>query len=59
MQAEDNWAQKNRVEKRNENYKNFNSILYYQSLLYILKIIRTKIINRYYNDSWVANFRIE
>ena len=33
-----------------DNQKNINSVLHHQDIFYILEIIRTKLIRKYYND---------
>ena len=59
LQVEDSQAQKIRAEKLGRNWQDFNEILYYQGLLYILEIIRTELISRYNNDLLVGHFQIE
>lgn len=40
-------------------YNDINKMLYYQSLFFILIIIKTQIINRYYNNLSIQNFGIK
>ena len=59
LQAEFGQARKIRVKKLGGNWKDFDRILYYQSLFYITKIIKTDLINKYYDNSLVSHFSIK
>ena len=50
LKAEDSQARKIRVEKLGGNSQDFNEILHYQGMPYILEIIRTKLISKNYNN---------
>lgn len=42
-----------------EGWKDFDRVLYYQGLSYILKIIRSKLISQYYNNPSVGHFEVK
>lgn len=42
--------------EHHQNWVNINSILYHQYLFYVPKIIRTELINKYYNKPLVNHF---
>lgn len=58
LQKQDVQAQKIRAKKLKV-WKEINGVLYYQALFYISKIIRTQLINRYYNDFLAKHFGIK
>ena len=59
LQAEDGQARKIRAEKLDGNWEDFDGILHHQDLPYVLKIIRTKLISRHYDDPLAGHFGIE
>lgn len=52
-------GQKLRTKDLKKSRKDFKKVLYYQSLFYISKIIKTKVISWYYNNLLVSCFRID
>ena len=59
LQAEDGQARKIRAEKLGRNWDDSNEILHHQGLLYVLKIIRTELISRHYDDLLAGHFSIK
>ena len=59
LQAEDGQARKIKAKKLSGNWEDSNRILYHQGMLYISKIIRTKLINRRNDDPLADHFGIE
>ena len=58
LQAKDIQVRKIRAEKLGGNWEDSDEILH-QSLPYVFKIIKTKLISRYYNDPLAGYFGIE
>ena len=58
LQEKDTQIQKIRAEKRKD-WENFEEILHHQSLLYVPKLIKTKLISRHHNDPLAGHFDIE
>lgn len=48
-----------RVEGLSKDQKDIKKVFYYQDLLYILKIIFFKLINKYHNDLLMDHFKIK
>ena len=59
LQAEDGQARKIRAEKLGRNWDDSNEILHHQGLPYVLKIIRTELISRHYDDLLAGHFGIK
>lgn len=59
LQNNDKKARKLRSEKLSEDWKDTEKVIYYQSLLYISKVICFKLINKYYDNPLIGYFRIE
>ncbi len=59
LQDNDKEAIKLRSSGRLEGWENIKQVLYYQCLLYVLKVIRSELISRHYNDLFVDHFGIE
>ena len=52
-------AKKLRSKRLLESWKNIEKVFYYQSLLYVPKIICSKLINKYYDNLLASHFGIE
>ncbi len=59
MQDDDKEAMKLRSEGLPEGWEDIEQVLYYQSLLYIPKVIYSELISRYHNDLLAGYFGIE
>ena len=59
LQVENGLVRKIKAEKLVRNYKDFDRILYFQSLPYISEIIRTELMSRYHGDPLVGYFSIK
>ncbi len=59
LQNDDKQAKKLRSKGLLEGWKDIEELLYYQGLLYVLKLIRLKLISRHYNDPLASHFNIE
>ena len=59
LQDNDKKAKKLRSEKLPEGWKDIEGVFYYQGFLYILKVICSKLINRYYDNPFVGHFGIK
>lgn len=57
VQKTDGQAQKIRG-KIAKSWKNINAVLYYQSILYMLKNIRIQLGNKHHNNILAKNFKI-
>ncbi len=55
----DKEVKKLRKEKLLEDWKDIEEVLHYKGLLYISKIIYSKLINKHHNDLLASVFRIE
>ena len=51
LQVEDGQARKIRAEKLGKNWQDSSRILHHQGPLYVLEIIKTKLISRHHNNS--------
>ncbi len=58
-QNDDKKAIKLRLEGLLEGWEDIKQVLHYQSLLYVLKVIRSELISRYHNDPLASHFGIE
>ncbi len=59
LQNNDKKAKKLRVEELSENWEDIREVLYYQNLLYITKIICSKLISSYYDNLLANHFEIK
>lgn len=59
LQESDNEAQKIKVKKLKNIYKEMDRVLHYQRLLFVLKAIRIKFISQHYNDLLAKHFGID
>lgn len=59
LQDDDKEAKNLRFKKLSEGWENIKKVLYYQGLPYVLKIIRSELISKYYNDLLISHFNIE
>ena len=60
LQDDNKEAKKLRLEQiLPEGWENIKQMLHYQGPLYILKVIRSKLISRYHNDSLAGHFGIK
>lgn len=59
LQDNNKKAKKLRVEELLKGWKDIKEVFYYKSLLYVPKIICSKLINRYHNNLLAGYFRIE
>ena len=59
MQVEDGQAWKMRAEKLGRNLEDLDEILHHQGLFYVLKIIKTELINIYHNNPLPGYFGIK
>ncbi len=60
LKPKNTWAPKIKVKKfRKTDLKNFDTILHYQGLFFILETIWIKWINKHYNNLWVEFFHFE
>ena len=59
LQDDDKKAEKLRSKELPEGWKDIKQVLYYQSLLYIPKVIRLELISRKHINSLASHFDIE
>lgn len=59
LQQNNDFAQKARADRLKEGWEESDGVLYHQCLPYILKIIRTELINKCHNDPLAGHFGIE
>ena len=59
LQAENGQVPKIRAKKLDGNLKDLNKILYYQSLSYIPKIIKSELISKHHNNLLARYFGIK
>ena len=59
LQVDNKEAKKLRSEKLSESWKDIKKMLYYQSFLYILKVIFSELISKHYNDPLIGHFDIK
>lgn len=59
LKDNDKETKKPRAKKLSESWKNIKKVFYYKKLLYVLKIIYSKLINMYHNNLWAGYFWIK
>ena len=59
LQNNNKKVKKLKSEKLLEGWEDIEEVLYYLSLLYILKVIYSELINRHHNNLLIGHFRIE
>lgn len=59
IQDDNKKTKKLRLERPSKDRENIKEVFYYQDLLYVPKVICSKLISRYYNNPLVGPFQIE
>lgn len=59
LQDNNKKARKLRSKKLSQGWEDIEEILHYQSFPYVLKIIYSELINKYYNNPLVSHFGIK